>query len=58
MQILQLLKKGSKILKKKMISSYRLDAELILSNVLKKPREKILIFFRMKKVSKETNIFF
>ena len=43
MQILQLLRSGSKILKEKMIMSHSLEAELILSDVLKKPREKILI---------------
>ena len=52
MQILQLLRSGSKILKEKMIISHSLDAELILSDVLKKPREKILISLE-DEVSKE-----
>jgi len=39
----ELLNSGSKILKNNKIKSYQLDSELLLSNVLKKKREKILI---------------
>ncbi len=43
MQINQLINLGSKSLKKKLISSYQIDSEIILSKILKKSREKILI---------------
>ena len=44
---------GSKILKEKLIPSHRLDSELILSNVLKKSRENMLISLD-KSISKDT----
>ena len=43
MQISELIKFGSKSLKKKLIKSHNLDSELLLSNVLKTNREDILI---------------
>ena len=42
-QINQLINFGSENLKKKSISSYQIDSEIILSKILKKSREKILI---------------
>ncbi len=42
-QILKLINSGSKNLRKKLINSYKLDSELILSNILKKSREHVLI---------------
>ena len=42
-QILELINFGSKILKKNSIPSPQLDSELILSNILKKSRENMLI---------------
>jgi len=43
MNTLDLLNKGSSELKKKKISTHRLDSEILLSKVLKKKREEILI---------------
>ena len=43
MKALNLINKGSKFLKKQKIDSYQLDAEIILSNVMRIQREKILI---------------
>ena len=43
MKVLEAIKAGSKLLKKKNISTYILDSELLLSKSLNKPREKILI---------------
>ena len=51
-QINELIKKGYKILKQNLVSTYQLDTELILSNVLNKPREKILTEFN-KDISEE-----
>ena len=42
-QISELINSGSKILKENLISSHQLDSELILSKILRKSREKILI---------------
>ena len=44
MNTTELIKTGSKILKKNNISSYSLDSEIILSNILKITREKLLIY--------------
>ena len=43
MKAFELIKIGSNILEENKIASHILDAELLLSKVLKKPREKILI---------------
>ena len=51
-QINELIKKGYKILKQNLVSTYQLDTELILSNVLNKPRGKILTEFN-KDISEE-----
>ena len=55
MIVSELINLGSKVLKEKKIPSHLLDSELILSNVLKKDREQILISLE-KKVSNH-NIF-
>ena len=57
MQIYELINFGSKILKKKLISSHQLDSELILSSILKKNRENVLTSLE-KNVSKETALDF
>ena len=44
MNTTELIKTGSEILKKNNISSYSLDSEIILSNILKITREKLLIY--------------
>ena len=44
MNTTELIKAGSEILKKNNISSYSLDSEIILSNILKITREKLLIY--------------
>ncbi len=56
-QIDKLINFGSNNLKKKLISSYQLDSELILSNVLNKSREKILTSLDQK-VSRKTALVF
>ena len=43
MQISEVINLGSKVLKNKKIRSYRLDSEIILSHILRLPREKLLI---------------
>ena len=43
MQILQLLKSGSEKLKKNEILTHELDSELLLSSILKKKREKLIL---------------
>ena len=43
MNTLELINLGSNILKLKKIDSYKLDSEILLSNVLKKSREKLII---------------
>ncbi len=53
MMILDLLNSGSKILKNKKVLTYQLDSEIILSNLLKKKREQIIINLE-KKVSQTT----
>ena len=45
MEILNLINKGSKKLKDKNIYSHKLDSEILLSEVLKETKEKILINF-------------
>jgi len=51
MNILELLNSGSKTLKKNKIETHQLDSELVLSNLLKKQRENLLINLN-EKVSK------
>tara|TARA_B100001248_G_C27375914_1_gene454264 strand:- start:411 stop:1256 length:846 start_codon:yes stop_codon:yes gene_type:complete len=48
MNIIELLNKGSNVLKQKKISSYQLDSELLLSKVLKQNREKLLVNLNQK----------
>jgi len=55
--ISELINFGSKSLKEKLISSHRLDSELILSNVLKKSRENMLISLD-KNISEESVFIF
>ena len=43
MKILETIKLGSKLLRKREICSHILDSEILLSNVLNKSREKILV---------------
>ena len=43
MQTFELINFGSKVLKEKLIPSYKLDSELLLANVLGKKREQMLI---------------
>ena len=53
MKISDLLNSGSKILKNKKVLTYQLDSEIMLSNLLKKKREQIIINLE-KKVSQTT----
>ena len=48
MKVFQAIKTGSKLLKEKNISTYILDSELLLSKILKKSREKLLINLEQK----------
>ena len=57
MKTLEAIKIGSKLLKEKKISSYILDAELLLSKVLNKSREEILINLDNKIDKKKISIF-
>ena len=43
MQILELINSGSRLLKDKKIYSHKLDSEILLSKVLNKTREELLI---------------
>ena len=43
MNILETIKLGSKLLRKREICSHILDSEILLSNILQKSREKILV---------------
>ena len=54
MQILELLKIGSNKLKDYKIPSHELDAELILSKILKKKRENLLV--NLSEVAKKCDI--
>ena len=56
MKTLEAIKIGSKLLKEKKISSYILDAELLLSKVLNKSREEILINLD-NKIDKKKNLY-
>ena len=47
MEILELINLGSNILKAKKIASYKLDSEILLSNVLQKSREKLIINLKL-----------
>ena len=57
MNILELINIGSDILKNKNIYSHRLDSEILLSNVLKKKREEILINLNEKVSVEDENMF-
>ena len=48
MEILELINNGSKLLKDKKIYSHRLDSEILLSKVLNKTREELLINLNQK----------
>ena len=48
MEILQLINNGSKILKDRRIYSHKLDSEILLSKVLKKTREELIISLEQK----------
>jgi release factor glutamine methyltransferase len=58
MLISELIKNGAQVLKSKKISSHLLDSELILSKILKKSREKILISTEKKVSSQEEDNFY
>ena len=53
MLVSELINFGSKVLKQNKITSHLLDSELIVSNILKKSREKVLVSFE-EVVSKNT----
>ena len=53
MEILQLINKGSKQLKKNNIKTHRLDSEILLAKILKKKREEILINLNKKVTAKK-----
>ena len=55
MNVLDLINIGSTVLKKKNISSHILDSEILLSKILKKSREEILINLDQK-INKKKNI--
>ena len=57
MEILQLINTGSKKLKEKNIYSHKLDAEILLSEVLNQTREKTLIEFNRKIEIKKIGVF-
>ena len=57
MEILQLINTGSKKLKEKNIYSHKLDAEILLSEVLNQTREKTLIEFNRKIEIKKISVF-
>ena len=48
MEILELINNGSKLLKDKKIYSHKLDSEILLSKVLKKTREELIINLKQK----------
>ena len=58
MEVLKLINHGSKQLKKGKILSHRIDSELLLSKVLKKAREEMLINLDQKISSKKANKFY
>ena len=57
MNILQLINDGSRQLKNKEIYSHKLDAEILLSKVLNKSREQLLINLNQKIFLKQINNF-
>ena len=57
MKILDAIKSGSQLLKKSNIPSYVLDSEILLSETLKKSREKLLTNLDNKINSKELSVF-
>ena len=58
MNTLKLLKIGSTILKEKKITSFNLDSEILLSNVLKKNRQDLIRNLDQKIHRKQKSIFF
>ena len=57
MEILELINSGSKILKDKKIYSHKLDSEILLSKVLKKTREELIISLEQKITPQEISEF-
>ena len=57
MIILDLLSSGSKILKSKKVQTHQLDSEIILSSILKKKREQIIINSEEKVSKKNINTY-
>ena len=57
MEILQLINNGSKILKDRRIYSHKLDSEILLSKVLKKTREELIISLEQKITPQEISYF-
>ena len=57
MEVLQLINEGSKKLRDKKIISHKLDSEILLSKVLNKTREQLLINLEQNMCSKEINFF-
>ena len=57
MEILELINNGSKLLKDKKIYSHRLDSEILLSKVLKKTREELIISLEQKITPQEISEF-
>ena len=57
MEILELINNGSKLLKDKKIYSHKLDSEILLSKVLKKTREELIINLEQKITPQEISEF-
>ena len=57
MEILELINNGSKLLKDKKIYSHKLDSEILLSKVLKKTREELIISLEQKITPQEISEF-
>ena len=57
MEILELINNGSKLLKDKKIYSHKLDSEILLSKVLKKTREELIINLEQKITPQEIREF-
>ena len=58
MEILELINNGSKKLKNKKIYSHKLDSEILLSRVLNKTREELLISLNQKIEPQKINDFY
>tara|TARA_A100001015_G_scaffold313083_1_gene419524 strand:- start:412 stop:804 length:393 start_codon:yes stop_codon:yes gene_type:complete len=57
MEVLELINQGSKQLRSKKIITHKLDSEILLSKVLNKTREQLLINLKQNTCSKEINSF-